>query len=63
MKRAKIELVVGENGHGYFRVVAANGEIVAQSEGYSGGIKAARKGAKALIAAVASMAASAIVEA
>lgn len=61
-KTAKIEVTEGENGQGYWRVRAANGEIVAQSEGYKGGVKAARKGAKALLSAVASMAGAAIVE-
>lgn len=63
MKTAKIEVCKGvEEGRAYWRLRAANGEIVAVSEIYKGGVKAARRGAKALLAAVASMAAASIVE-
>lgn len=62
MKTARIEVVAGKKaGLAFWRVVAANGEILAHSEDYAGGIPAAKKGARALVAAVASMAAAQIV--
>lgn len=34
-RKGKIEIFIGENNQFYFRIVAANGEIVSTSEGYS----------------------------
>ncbi len=61
-KAAKIEVYEGADKNGYWRVKSANGEIVAQSEGYKDGVKGATKGAKALLAAIASMASASIVK-
>ena len=54
MKTGRIVVYQREDKQWGFRVVAANGEIVAQSEGYKGGKRAAVKGARAVIAAIAS---------
>ncbi len=54
MKTGKIEVYKRADGQWGFRVIAANGEIVAQSEGYKGGLKAAAKGARAVVNAIVS---------
>ena len=51
MKLAKFEIFVGKNDLWYWRLVSINGQIVAQSEGYSTeynarrGIRACRRAA------------------
>lgn len=46
-----VRLFVDERGEGRFAVVAGNGRVVCQSEGYAD-LHAAEKGARALIRAV-----------
>ncbi len=54
MKTGKIEVYKRADRQWGFRVVAANGEVVAQSEGYKNGKKAAERGARAVITAIVS---------
>lgn len=54
MKTGKIEVFKRADKQWGFRVVAANGEVVAQSEGYKGGKKAAERGARATVNAIVS---------
>lgn len=50
--RPRFEVFLGSDGQGYWRLRAANGEIVAHSEGYTDGIRGARRGTKALVGTV-----------
>lgn len=54
MKTGRIVVYQRADRQWGFRVVAANGEIVAQSEGYKGGKRAAVRGARAVVSAIAS---------
>lgn len=51
MQRGNIEILQDNAGEWRFHVKAANGEVVAQSEGYTSN-ESAKRGAKALVRAV-----------